>query len=61
MVMVACVASVSVQFRSKARGARVTDREKNGGASKRAGRGEEERKGTLADKTLDFENRLLGL
>ena len=31
------------------------------GASKRAGRGGEERKETLADKPLDFENRPLGL
>ena len=35
---VACVASVSVRFRSKERGTRVKDRAKNG-ASKRAGRG----------------------
>ena len=35
---VACVASVSLRFRSKERGARVKDRAKNG-ASKRAGRG----------------------
>ena len=34
----ACVASVSVRFRSKTRGARVKDRAKSG-ASKRAGRG----------------------
>ena len=34
----ACVASVSVWFRSKERGARVKDRATNG-ASKRAGRG----------------------
>ena len=34
----ACVASVSVRFRSKERGTRVKDRAKNG-ASKRAGRG----------------------
>ena len=34
----ACVASVSVRFRSKERGARVKDRAKNG-SSKRAGRG----------------------
>ena len=44
---VACVASVSVLFRSKGRA-------KNG-ASKR-GRGGEERKETLADKPRDFEN-----
>ena len=36
--MLACVASVSVRFRSKERGTRVKDRAKNG-ASKRAGRG----------------------
>ena len=34
---VACVASVSVRFRRKERGTRVTDRAKNG-ASERAGR-----------------------
>ena len=34
----ACVASVSVRFRSKERGTRVKDRAKNG-VSKRAGRG----------------------
>ena len=38
MVTLACVASVSVRFRSKERGRRVKDPEKNG-ASKRAGRG----------------------
>ena len=37
----ACVASVSVWFQSKQRGARVKDRAKNG-ASERAGRGWEE-------------------
>ena len=37
-VNLACVASVSVRFRSKERGTRVKDREKNS-ASKRAGRG----------------------
>ena len=40
---VACVASVYVRFRKKERGTRVKYRGKNG-ASKRAGRGEEERK-----------------
>ena len=38
----ACVESVSVRFRSKERGTRTKDRAKNG-ASKRAGRGGEER------------------
>ena len=37
-ITVACVASVSVRFRSKERGKRVKDRAKNG-LSKRAGRG----------------------
>ena len=37
-LLLACVASVSVRFRSKERGARVKDRAKNG-VSKRAGRG----------------------
>ena len=46
-VQVACVASVSVRFRSKERGTRVKDRVTNG-ASKRAGRGGEERKETLS-------------
>ena len=36
--VIACVASVSVRFRSKERGTRVKDRAKNG-VSKRAGRG----------------------
>ena len=57
---VACIASVSVRFRSKERGTRVKDHAKNG-ASKRARCGGEERKETLADKSLDFENRPLGL
>ena len=39
----ACVASVSVRFRSKQRGTRVKDRAKKG-VSERAGRGGEERK-----------------
>ena len=56
----ACVASVSVRFRSKERGTRVKDRATNG-ASKRPGRGGEERKETLADKPRDFENHPLGL
>ena len=42
----ACVASVSVPFRSKERGTRVKDRAKNG-ASNRTGRGGEERKETF--------------
>ena len=46
----ACVASVSVQFGSKKRVTRVHVRVKNG-ASKRAGRGGEERKETLAGQT----------
>ena len=41
--ILACVASVSLRFRSKERGTRVKDRAKNG-ASERAGRGGEERK-----------------
>ena len=41
--ILSCVASVSLRFRSKERGTRVKDRAKNG-ASKRAGRGGEERK-----------------
>ena len=48
VLVIACVASVSVLFPSK-------DRAKNG-ASKRGGCGEE-RKETLADKPRDFENR----
>ena len=54
------VASISVWFRNKERGTRVKDRAKNG-ASKRARRGGEERKETLADKSRDFENHPLGL
>ena len=45
LFLITCVASVSVRFRSKERGTRVKDRAKNG-ASKRAGRGGEERKKT---------------
>ena len=56
----ACVASVSVRFRNKERGTRVKDGAKNG-ASKRARRGGEERKETLADKPWDFENHPHGL
>ena len=41
---VACVASVSVQLRSKERGTRVKDRAKNG-VSERAGRGWERKEG----------------
>ena len=44
--LIACVASVSVRFRSKERGTRVKDRAKNG-VSKRAGRGGEERNGNF--------------
>jgi len=47
---VACVASVSVGFGSK-------ELQRENGASKRRGWGGEERKETLADKPLDFENR----
>ena len=43
IIPVACVASVSVRLRSKKLGTRVKDHAKNG-ASKRAGRGGEERK-----------------
>ena len=57
----ACVASVSVRFRSKERGTRFKDRAKNGAKVKERGGGEEERKETLADKPRDFENHPLGL
>ena len=59
-VSVACVASVSVQFTSKERGTRVKDRGKNGARKEQGGAGEE-RKETLADNPLDFENCPLGL
>ena len=60
-MLIACVASVSVRFRSKERGTIVKDCAKNG-VSKRAGRGwGKKRKETLADKPEDFENRPLGL
>ena len=55
----ACVASVSVRFSSKERGRRVKDRGKKAQVKQRGGGGEE-RKETLADKPLDFENRPLG-
>ena len=57
---IACIARVSVRFRSKERGTRVEDRAENG-TSKRARGSWEERKETLADKTRDFENRPLSL
>ena len=47
LIKLACVESVSLQFRSKERGTRVKDRAKNGG-----GGGGKERKETLADKPL---------
>ena len=53
---VACLASVSMRFRSKERIKRV----KMGQAKERGGGGEE-RKETLADKPREFENRPLGL
>ena len=46
VLKLACVASVSVGFRSKERGTRVKDRAKNG-ASRRAGRAWGRKKGTL--------------
>ena len=46
-VRVACVASVSVRFRSKERGTRVKDREKRG-ESKRAGRGWGRKEGNVS-------------
>ena len=49
----ACVARVSVWFRSKERGTRVKERAKNG-ASERAGRVGEERKETVSFLRLLF-------
>ena len=49
----ACVATVSVWFRSKERGTRVKDRAKND-ANERAGRVEEERKETVSFLRLLF-------
>ena len=43
VLKIACVASVSVRFRSKERGTRVKDRAKNGAVKERGG-GEKERK-----------------
>ena len=60
LLRIACVASVSVRFRSKERTTKVKDRSKNGVSKWRGGRGEE-RKETLADKPRDFESRSLGL
>ena len=45
-LLLACVASVSVRFRSKERGTRVKDRAKNG-VSKRAGRGWRRKEGNF--------------
>ena len=50
---VACVASVSVRFRSKERGTKVKDRVKNG-ASKRAGRGWGRKEGNACRQTPGF-------
>ena len=50
---VACVASVSVQLRSKERGTRVKDRAKNG-VSKRAGRGWGRKEGKACRQTPRF-------
>ena len=52
-VVIACVASVSVRFRSKERGTRVKDRAKNG-ASKRAGRGWGRKEGNACRQTPGF-------
>ena len=52
MSWIACVASVSVRFRSKQRGTRVKHREKNGVSKKRGGGGEE-KKDTLENKLND--------
>ena len=57
---IACVASVSVRFRSKERGTRVKDRGKMARVKERGG-DREEMKETLADQPHDFENRPLGL
>ena len=57
---VACVVSVSVQFRRKERGRRVKTERKVARVKER-GVGGEKRKETLADKPRDFENRPLGL
>ena len=58
--MVACVASVSVWFRSKERPRKGTfdfDRARNETRAKKGKRGRGRgRKETLADKPLDFEN-----
>ena len=60
-VVIACVASVSVWFRSKERGTRVKLTARKMAQVKERGGGGEERKETLADKPRDFENRPLGL
>ena len=52
MSWIACVASVSVRFRSKQRGTRVKHREKNDLSKKRGGGGEE-KKDTLENKLND--------
>ena len=54
--LLACVASVSVWFRTKNK-----ERESKMAPIKELGGGGEERKETLADKPWDFENRPLGL
>ena len=52
-ISVACVASVSVRFRSKERGTRVKDLATNG-ASKRAGRGWGRKEGNACRQTPGF-------
>ena len=53
MLLVACVASVSVRFRRNERGTRFKDREKSG-ASKRAGRGWGRKEGNACRQTPGF-------
>ena len=52
-INLACVASVSVRFRSKERGTRIKDRAKNG-VSKRAGRGWGRKEGNACRETPGF-------
>ena len=59
--IIACVASVSVQFRSKERGTRVNLTSRQMAQVKERGGGGKESKETLADKPRDFENHPLGL
>ena len=59
VLKIACVASVSVRFRSKERGTRVKDRAKNGAVKERGGGGEERKVPLPLPPLLFFGSRLI--